>query len=93
MCKPYGFRLSNQTSPDQYVDACWRPLHRRSPSSAGWPKHRNPWSGRRTGRCPNWSYPIGPPAVSEAEKIRALPLSIVFNALSSSVFGVWTVFG
>lgn len=34
-----------------------------------------------------------PPAVSEAEKIRALPLSIVFNTLSSSVFGVWTVFG
>jgi hypothetical protein len=23
MCKPYGFRPSNQTSPDQYVDACW----------------------------------------------------------------------
>lgn len=31
--------------------------------------------------------------MSEAEKIRALPLSIVFNTLSSSVFGVWTVFG
>lgn len=23
MCKPYGFRPSNQTSPDQYLDACW----------------------------------------------------------------------
>ncbi|MHB9129638.1 MAG: hypothetical protein ACYDBB_00930 [Armatimonadota bacterium] len=23
MCKPYGFRLSNQTSADQYLDACW----------------------------------------------------------------------
>ena len=34
-----------------------------------------------------------PPAVSEAEKIHALPLSIVFNTLSSSVFCVWTVFG
>ncbi len=23
MCKPYGFRPSDQTSPDQYLDACW----------------------------------------------------------------------
>jgi len=23
MCKPYGFRPSNQTSPDQYLHACW----------------------------------------------------------------------
>lgn len=23
MCKPYGFRWSNQTSADQYADACW----------------------------------------------------------------------
>lgn len=23
MCKPYGFRPSSQTSPDQYSDACW----------------------------------------------------------------------
>lgn len=34
-----------------------------------------------------------PPAVTDAEKIRALPWSIGFTVLTSSVFGVWTVFG
>lgn len=33
------------------------------------------------------------PTASEAEKLRALPWSIAFSALSSSVFGAWTVFG
>jgi MFS family permease len=44
-----------------------------------------------TGAAPMLSRPS--PTASEAAKLRALPWSMGFSALSSSVFGAWTVFG